>query len=299
MITPLIPANLKVVLEIAILWFAIYRIIIIFDGTKAIQVVRGIIIILAVFLFLGKLGFRSCDWLFTNFLAISVVAVLIIFHHEIRQVLARLGQKRLFKVSLREKELSCVLGEVNKALEVLSHDKFGALIVIEKNDSLAAYIDSGISIDAKVSSELIQAIFTPNNPLHDGGIIIRNQRIVSAGSIFPLTEKQDVNRIFGMRHRAALGLSEETDAVIIAISEERQDLSLVYNSKLYSNLTKDELISKTKEFLISKTDSLGLRKSIMDNFISLFTYQFWFKAISLILSILLWFYINEKMLLGR
>ena len=292
MIIPLIPANLKIVLEIAILWFAIYRIIIIFDGTKAIQVVRGIIIILAVFLFLGKLGFRSCDWLFTNFLAISVVAVLIIFHPEIRQVLARLGQKRLFKVSLREKELSCVLGEVNKALEVLSHDKFGALIVIEKNDSLAAYIDSGISIDAKVSSELIQAIFTPNNPLHDGGIIIRNQRIVSAGSIFPLTEKQDVNRIFGMRHRAALGLREETDTVIIAISEERQDLSLVYNSKLYSNLTKDELISKTKEFLISKTDSLGLRKSIMDNFISLFTYQFWFKAISLILSIFLWFYIN-------
>jgi len=299
MISTLIPLNLKVILEIAILWFAIYQIIVFFEGTRAIQVVRGIIIILVSFFLFEKLGLQRLDWLFTNFFTISVIAILIIFHPEIRQGLARLGQRRLFKVSLRSEELKYLFKEINKALEVLSHDKFGALIVIEKNDPLSVYAESGILLNAKVSSELIQAIFTPNNPLHDGGIIIQGQSIVSAGCIFPLTEKQDVNRIFGMRHRAALGLSEETDAVIIAISEERQDLSLVYKSKLYSNLTKDELISKAKELLVSKGEDAKEKSNSLNKFKDLFTYQFLQKIISLVLSILVWLYINDKIILGR
>ncbi len=143
--------------------------------------------------------------------------------------------------------LRVILKEIGKAVECLSQDKFGALIAIEKNDPLNAFAENGVAIDAKISSELIQAIFTPNNPLHDGGMIMQGGRISSAGCFFPLAQNQDLNRMFGTRHRAAIGLSEETDALIIIVSEERRDLSLVYRGKLYKDLSQEILISKTKE----------------------------------------------------
>ncbi|MEI6631640.1 MAG: DNA integrity scanning protein DisA nucleotide-binding domain protein, partial [bacterium] len=126
------------------------------------------------------------------------------------------------------------------------------LIAIEKNDPLTAYIESGISIDAKVSSELIQTIFTPNSLLHDGALIIQHDRIVAGGCLFPLTPSLDLSRIFGTRHRAALGLSEETDAMVIVVSEERQDISLVYSGRLYKDLSREELFLKIKEIIKSR-----------------------------------------------
>jgi diadenylate cyclase len=149
-----------------------------------------------------------------------------------------------------------MLKEICKAAESLSKDKIGALIVIEKNDPLTAYIESGINADARVSSEMIQTIFTPNSLLHDGGLIIQNGRIVAAGCLFPLTQNQDLSRMFGTRHRAALGLSEETDAIIIVVSEERQDISLVYRGRLFKDLSREEIFSKVKEVIkIKKEDA--------------------------------------------
>lgn len=237
----------KLILEIAILWFIIYHIMLFFEGTRAIQLIRGIAIILVAFFLFQRLGLNRLDWLFRNFFATSVIAVLIIFHPEIRSGLARLGQRHIFTSRLREEELDLILKEITNAVESLSRDKIGALIVMEKYDPLNVFAENGVAIDSKVSSELIQAIFTPNNPLHDGGMIIQSGRISSAGCFFPLAQSQDLSRIFGTRHRAALGLSEETDAIIIIVSEERRDTSLVYHGKLFKDLSKEALFSKVKE----------------------------------------------------
>jgi len=242
------------VVEILILWFVIYHIMLFFEGTRAIQVLRGIIILLVAFFLFEKLNFAILDWLLTKLFAISVIAILIIFHPEIRQGLARLGQRHLFGTSLREEEWDYILKEICKAVENLSKAKVGALIAIEKNDPLSAYIESGAPIDARVTSDLIETIFTPNSLLHDGGLVIHQGRIAAAGCLFPLNQNQELSRMFGTRHRAALGLSEESDALIIIVSEERQDISLVYRGKLYKDLSCEELFSKVKEIIQLKKE---------------------------------------------
>ena len=245
----------KPIIEILILWSVIYHIMLFFEGTRAIQVLRGIIILLLAFFLFQRLGLQVLDWLLTKLLGISVIAILIIFHPEIRQGLARLGRRHiLFTAPLREEELDLMLKQISEATENLSQNKTGALIAIEKNVPLAGYIDSGVFIDARLSSDLIENIFTPNSMLHDGGLIIQHGRIIAAGCIFPLTENHDLSRIYGTRHRAALGLSEETDAVIIVVSEERRDISLVYRGKLYRDLAREDMFSKVKEIIKLKKD---------------------------------------------
>jgi diadenylate cyclase len=244
----------KPILEILILWFAIYHVMLFFAGTRAIQVLRGMIIIAFAFLLFQKLNLQVLDWLMVKLFGISIISVLIIFHPEIRQGLARLGQRNHFGIALRDEELTHMLQEVSRAAENLSKQKIGALIAIEKNDPLFGYRQSGVTIDAVVSADLIEAIFTPNNPLHDGGLVIQNARLSSAGCLFPLAQNQELSRIFGTRHRAALGLSEETDAIIIIISEERQDISLAYRSRLEKDLSREELVSKIKEILKNKKE---------------------------------------------
>lgn len=239
----------KLIIEILILWFVIYHIMLFFEGTRAIQVLRGIIILLLAFFLFQKLNLTILDWILTKLFGISVIAILIIFHPEIRQGLARLGQRQIFGTILREEDLNYMLNEIGKATENLSKNKIGALIAIEKSVPLTSYIESGVLVDAKVSSDLIEAIFTPNNPLHDGGLIIQHGRLIAAGCLFPLTENQDLSRIFGTRHRAAIGLSEQTDAVVVIVSEERQDMSLVYQGKLYKDLSREGLFIKFKEII--------------------------------------------------
>ena len=244
----------KTVVEILILWFVIYHVLLFFANTRAIQVLRGIIVLLVAFFLFQKLHFEVLDWLFTKIFTISILAFLIIFHPEIRQGLARLGQRYLLDVNLKEEELDELLKQVSQAADSLCRNKIGALIAIDKRDSLTPYIKSGVAIDAAASSDLIQTIFTPNSLLHDGGLIIQRGRITAAGCLFPLTQKLDLSRIFGTRHRAALGLSEETDAVIVVVSEERQDICLVYKERLYRDMSKEELLYKMKDLITIKND---------------------------------------------
>ena len=245
----------KPALEISILWFVIYHIMLFFEGTRAINVLKGIIVLVLAFLLIQVFKLDSLDWLMTKLLGISVLALLVIFHPEIRQGLARLGQRHLFVPPLRGEDLDFMLQEIITATDNLSHAKFGALIAIEKKDPLAVYIESGIAIDGRVSAELIEAIFTPNNPLHDGALVIQHGRISAAGCLFPLALNQDLSRIYGTRHRAALGLSEESDALIVIVSEERGDISLVYRERLHKDIKKDELFSKMKDLLKQKEDN--------------------------------------------
>lgn len=244
----------KPILEITILWFVIYRILLFFEGTRAIQVLRGIIVLCVAFILFQTLRLDTLDWLLKQLFGTSIIAVLIIFLPEIRQGLARLGQRHLFGSTLQEGELDFLLREVLKAMEGLAKEGMGAIIAFEKNDPLNAYIESGDIIDSRISADLLQAIFTPNNPLHDGGVVIQRGRVSAAGCLFPLAENQQLSRIFGTRHRAALGLSEETDALIVVVSEERRDSSLFYRGKLFKDLSYEEMFSKMKDILKSGKD---------------------------------------------
>ena len=239
----------KPAIEILFLWSLLYHALLFFEGTRALQVLRGIIILFVAYFLVQYLGLTILNWIFDKLLGISVIAIMVIFHPEIRQGLARLGQHNIFHTPLREEELESMLKEIGKAVDSLCKNKIGALIAIENKNSLTPYIESADPIDALVTSDLIQTIFTPNSLLHDGGIIIQNGRISAAGSLFPLTQNQDLSRAFGTRHRAALGLSEETDALIIVISEERHDMSLVYESRLFKDLSKDELLVRIRDIL--------------------------------------------------
>lgn len=245
----------KPIVEILVLWVAIYHIMRFFEGTRALQVLRGIIILLLIFFLVEKLNLQVLEWLLTKLFGISVIAILIIFHLEIRQGLARLGERNLLSTALKEEELDSMLREIGVASENLCRNKLGAIIAIEKSVPLTTYIESGVNIDAVVSSDLIEAVFTPNNPLHDGAVVIRRARLTAAGCLFPLTQNKDLSRIFGTRHRAALGLTEETDALVIVISEERQDISLVYRARLYKDLSREELFLKIKELLKTKKEN--------------------------------------------
>jgi len=239
----------RAITEIVILWLVIYQIMLFFEGTRGSQVLRGIIMLFLAFFIFQKFNFTVLDWLLQQLFGISVIVLLVIFHPEIRQGLAKLGKRRIFSVNLKEEELDRVLNEIAEASENLSRNKIGALIVIERHDPLVSYLQSGVNIDADVRSELIQAVFTPNNPLHDGAIILQHNRITAAGCILPLTDKQEISRLFGTRHRAAIGLSEETDAIIIVVSEERQDISLVYKGRLHKDLGQEELKIRLKEII--------------------------------------------------
>ncbi|MCU0665947.1 MAG: diadenylate cyclase CdaA [Candidatus Omnitrophica bacterium] len=244
--------NWQMILEILILWFIIYSIILFFYGTRAIQVLRGIVLIMFAFFVFQKLNLQVVDWIFTKLFAISVIAILIIFHPEIRHGLARLGQQHLFGATLRDEDVDSMLDQVMTACENLARNKYGALIALEIKDPLANYVEKGITIDGKISAELIESIFTPKSILHDGGIIIQHGKISAAGCIFPLSESSNLNRIFGTRHRAAIGLSEETDAIIIVVSEERNDISLVYNGKMHKDLSRESIFTLVKEILKQK-----------------------------------------------
>jgi len=244
--------DLKAILEIVILWFVIYEIMLFFEGTRAVNVLRGIVIILVMFFVIQRLGLERLDWLFTKLFAISIIALLVIFQPEIRQGLARLGQRHLFKLVLRKEEIEQLLKEIVRAADNLSQRKIGALMAIEKEDSLKPYIETGVILDALVSSELIENIFSPNSPLHDGGLIIQQARITASGCIFPVAEDPDLSRIYGLRHRAGIALSRETDAIVVIVSEERGEISLAYEGKLYEGLKKEELLMKMKEILIKK-----------------------------------------------
>ena len=227
---------LKMVAEISILWFCYYVFILYIKGTRTVQVLKGIFIVVIIYLVVQKLGLETITWIMTKLLPISILALIIIFQPELRRGLARLGQFGVFPA----KEF--VIDEITKSATMLSKKKIGALIAIEREIGLRPYIESGVLLDSKVTSEIINTIFMPNTPLHDGGIIIEEDRIIAAGCLFPLTQEGHVTKTLGTRHRAALGLSEETDAIVIVVSEETGAISVAISGKLTRDLDKDELV---------------------------------------------------------
>lgn len=241
---------IKPALEIIILWVIFYHILVFFEGTRAFQVFRGISYLLILFLGAQILGLDIINWLLTKFFGISIVALLIIFQPELRQGLARLGQQHLFNVTLEESEIVAMIEEIAAAVYKLARQRVGCLIAIERQTRLKTYIESGLEIDGKISSELIQSIFLPASPLHDGGVITRGNRIISASCLFPLSENPNFSKIIGTRHRAAIGITEHTDAVAVMVSEQSGDISVAVDGRFIPVVNQERLIAILKDLLV-------------------------------------------------
>ncbi len=239
--------------EILILWAFFYRILVFFEGTRALQVLKGFSYLLIIFFLSKYLAFNTLNWLLTKFFGISIIALVIIFQQELRQGLARLGQGHLFSLALEESQLVAIIEELTSAAFKLSNERVGCLIAIERETKLKTYIDSGVGIDAKISAELIKSIFMPNAPLHDGGLITRKDRIVATSCLFPLSDNPNFSKIIGTRHRAALGLTEQTDAIVIVVSEETGEISVASNGRFIPIVNRERLVNILKSLLMVET----------------------------------------------
>jgi diadenylate cyclase len=227
------------VLEIAILSVGIYFSFKFVRGTRGAPVVYGFtLLLLSLTLVAYFLKLEVLSWLIRSFVAFSAVAVLVIFQPELRRILAELGTHPFFATSHEQREnIEVIIQTVERLAEV----RIGALIAIEQSINLQEATESGLPVNCEATPEMLEAIFFPNNAIHDGGVIIKGDRIAFAACIFPLTQRQDLNPSLGTRHRAAIGLSEETDAVVVVVSEETGSVSHAYKGQLVRGVTAEQL----------------------------------------------------------
>lgn len=244
---------IKPMLEILILWFVIYRMLVFFEGTRAFQVLRGLTYLVIAYLISQILGLDTIIWLLTKFFGLSIIALLIIFQQELRQGLARLGQGHLFNVSLGEAEIIELIDEIVDAVYKLSKKKIGCLIAIERETRLTSYTESGVAITGNISSALLQSIFMPAAPLHDGGVIAKGDRILAASCLFPLSDNPNFSKIVGTRHRAAVGLTEQTDAVVVMVSEETGEVSIACDGRFIPVANNERCFEILKELFVRST----------------------------------------------
>lgn len=236
-------------LDIALVYWLFYRLLLIIKGTRAFQMLIGIGLIIIVLIASQMFEFYTLDWLIHSFWSQIVLAVVILFQPEIRNTLARVGGRHLFR-SLSFVESSKFIEETIKAAVSMANKRVGALIVLERDTDLSTIVEMGVELDAKVTKELLASIFLPNSPIHDGAAVIRNGRVVAAGCFLPLTLSSNLSKTLGTRHRAAIGLTEESDALVIVISEERGEISVVKNGAIEN-----------------KADAIALRKTLADIFV--------------------------------
>ncbi len=222
--------------EIILVAFVIYRALRFLTGTRALQIVFGLLVLLAIYVGSFLLKFTMITYLLGVLFTYGAFAALVVFQPEVRSALARLGQSRVLGI-FAGGPASNIATQVAEAVERLSRNATGAIIAIEREIALDEYVASGTAIHATVSADLLATIFTPYSPLHDGAVIIRSDQIVGAACILPLTQYPVADRSLGTRHRAALGLSEETDALVIVVSEESSTISLAIHGKLYRAMT--------------------------------------------------------------
>lgn len=238
--------NWKSVIEIVILWMVIYRIFLFLKGTKALYLLRGIIVLVISLLAFQLLGLPVLTRILTYLFAFFLILVAIIFQPELREGLIHLGRRHIFHIEPQVEEMEQVLREIVSSVGVLSRKKIGALIAIKREMGLRKYTESGVVLNADITSELIQNVFYPSAPLHDGGIVVDQTRVIAAACLFPLSDSLSIERTLGMRHRAAVGLSEATDAIIIVVSEETGVISLAIEGQLTRRLSPNDLLTILK-----------------------------------------------------
>ncbi|EDK32367.1 Conserved hypothetical protein [Clostridium kluyveri DSM 555] len=231
------------IMDILVVAYILYKVYMLIKETRAEQLLKGIMLIIFLIPISSFFNLVMLNWILTKTLTIGVLSIVIIFQPEIRRALEHLGRTAFNdKHILADEEImEKVVTEIVTSVESLSQSKTGAIIVIEQVTGLGDVINTGTKLDAVISSSLLENIFVVNTPLHDGATIIRNDRIVSAGCFLPLTNNNQLNKKLGTRHRAAIGISENSDALVIVVSEETGIISFVANGKLMRNYTKDRL----------------------------------------------------------
>jgi len=235
--------ELKDVLDILIVSVIVYFLLKFLAETRGWQILIGLLFLLSVWLLAKILNLNTLEWIFENLWGIGIFALFVIFQPELRRGLAKLGEKGIFRFfSSTNKK---IIDDVIRACLFMAERKIGSLIVFERNVDLTNYIEGQVKLDSEVSSELLITIFTPQTPLHDGAVIIKEGKIAYARAFLPLTLSSDIPQNVGTRHRAGIGISEETDAVALVVSEERGEISICVDGKIYKGL-----------------DILGLRKKL-------------------------------------
>ena len=229
-------------LDIGIIACGVYWIIHLIRGTRAVQMLVGLVVVFGAYLASQILELYTLNWVLDNFLSSFLLVTVILFQNDIRRALTEVGRGSLF--NLREQAAyKQVLEEVVKAAVFMAQRRIGALIVLEREVGLNEYIEKGIRIDGRVSKELLGSIFTPPSPVHDGAVIIQKGVLVAAGCFLPLTSNPNISNSFGTRHRAAIGLTEETDSIVIVVSEEEGSIAMVREGKIFPHLEADALRS--------------------------------------------------------
>ena len=227
------------ILEILVLTFAFYYVILFFRGTRGAQVLFGFTVVLVSLLLVTHLfHLEALKWLLRFFSVYLAVAFVVIFQPEIRRALAELGKQHVFVATAKERT---VVDHIVKAALYLAERKIGALFAIEREIATRGIQETGTVVEAMVTPELLSSIFFPHTPLHDGGVIIRQDRVLAAGCVFPLSQREELSKELGTRHRAAIGLTEETDAGVVVVSEETGAISVAYKGRLSRGLDEERL----------------------------------------------------------
>ena len=231
------------IIDILIVSYILYKLFMLIKQTRAETLLKGLLIIIVIMKVSQFAGLITLYMIIDSTIKVGFIALIILFQPELRRALEHLGRNGLFSKNLEvtEEEMDKIISQIVAAAVNLSSSKTGALIVIEQKTGLKDYIETGVKIDAMVSSQLLENIFVVNTPLHDGAVIIRNDRIESAGCFLPLTENNNISKQLGTRHRAAIGVSENSDALVVVVSEETGNISLAVNGKLTRNYNGERL----------------------------------------------------------
>lgn len=250
---------LLALLDILIVWYLFYQILMLIRGTKAMQIIVGLLFFAFLYLISQPeiLDLATLNWVFDKFITSIVVILVIIFQEDIRRGLSQFGKSGSLVAGASNSTLGASpIEEIVKAASILSERKIGALIAIEMDASLDQYMVEGVRVDASISKELLVALFIPYkaNPTHDGAVIIRNHRIDRAACFLPLSANDQIDKALGTRHRAAIGLSESTDAVIVVVSEETGAISIAHNEQLLRKLTPESLRDELHKLFVSNED---------------------------------------------
>jgi diadenylate cyclase len=247
------------IIDIGITAYIFYRLMLLFKGTRTVQIILGILtLVLMTFLSRDVLHLRTLGWLLDKFWVATVIILAVIFQSEIRSALAQLGSTPWNRI-LMPLEVEFV-GQITEALSFFRNNRIGALIVLEQDTGLRNYIETGTVINGQVSTELLKSIFNPKSPLHDGAVIIQNARLTAAGCILPLSHEPNISKILGTRHRAAIGLSEITDAIVIVASEETSAISVAQSGKLETGVDLEDLKRRLIDLFRQRGESAIMRR---------------------------------------
>lgn len=233
------------IIDILLVTFVIYKLITLIRGTRAVQLLKGMMVIVGGWLLSSYFNLETLSWLMNQAMIYGILVVIIIFQPELRRALEQLGRGKLFSRTnqMDDEKITKVIGETVKAVQYMAKRRIGALIVFERETGLNDYIETGIEVNGVASSELLINIFIPNAPLHDGAVIIRKDQVMAAGCYLPLSENPFISKELGTRHRAALGLSELTDSVALIVSEETGQISVSKNGEVHRDLSDEDLLS--------------------------------------------------------